>query len=94
MTPAPDKEAFDLVGLCLAPQTDYVLWECKCGACKTTFSGAYWNGNWAQELTQKVFDQRLLQRYQTALEMAAALKGEDLNINGRLTTFMGSSERD
>lgn len=87
--PDPEK-ACDLVGLCLAPDSDYLLWECKCGVCKTIFEGASWNGISVDQAELVDFDQRLLERYSHTVDHFASVKGEEQIIDGRSVEFKGS----
>ena len=87
--PDPDN-VFDLVGLRLAPDSDYLLWECKCGGCKRIFEGAARNSIPIDQTDVDSFDQQLLERYTNAIDKFASMPGEDKTIDGRPVEFKGS----
>lgn len=83
---------FDIGGFAQALDVDYVLWECTCHSCKITFDVARWVSSSNPLTDEEDFDQRLLQRYRSAVDMLAAMPGEERSMGGRTVEFKGSVE--
>ncbi len=93
MTPSdlPDPEkTFDLVGLCPAPESDYLLWEYKCRGCSAISEGASWNHLGVYEQEINILSQKLLNRYRETVDDFASAKTEQRVIKDRPVEFMGA----
>jgi hypothetical protein len=85
--PDPDK-TFDLLGICPIPDSDFLLWQYKCGACKKVFEGAQWNFIGEPECSGS--GEEMLKRFNQDLDDFASAPGEERIIDGRNVEFKGS----
>jgi hypothetical protein len=89
-------KAFDLNGLAVAPESEFVLWEIVCHTCELPFDVAVWTPPGIVEEAVKGeygdFNHSLLERYHNKINEIAAFKGsEEVGGEGLICECKGDS---